>query len=360
MITLSDSKRPASSRFSPLHVRPDMPSAWLDADMDFDTAAERIISAHQADGLAKDQPVLDLQTWALTAHADHFALQPVAGHLPARKLRSSAFSHLMGRLGAPVEFIRDRLPAPLQLATVNYLLTQLGGPKSASLRLRGDEVAAIVSERYCALDPQELLSTVRDVLAQQGMLDAVRARSIATGPVDVLRLVLPSETRAVKVGDISAVGLDISTSSFSKAALRVTGVIWRLRCTNGLRVAERGGELSFRHIGEVQRMKDGLAEAIPSCVARARGVMDAWERAVHVMIDSVTDFVDSLRLSIAERALLEEELVAEAGVPELPEAASVYDVGNAITATARRAEPVRRLELEDIAGHLVVARAGRP
>ncbi|HEX4334329.1 MAG TPA: DUF932 domain-containing protein [Polyangiaceae bacterium] len=359
MLATPHTSRAVPSRFSPLTVRPDMASSWSDADTDFDTAADRIVKAHSADGEARDQPILELRTWAMTAKGEHLALQPIAGHLPARVLRAGAFSNLMTRLNAPAEFVRDRLPAPLQLATVNYLLTQSTSTKSATLRLRGEEIASLVSDRYTPLEPEELLGTVRGVLDRQDMLGRARVRSIATGTVDVLRLVFPGEERAIQIGDVTAVGLDISTSCFARSALHVRGLLWRLRCTNGLRVAEHRGQLSFRHVGDIQRMKDGLAEAIPSCIARARGVMDAWERSVHVMIDQVSEMVESLQLTVAERLLVEEELTAELGVPDLPESASLYDVTNAVTAAARQAEPARRLELETVAGEALERHTGQ-
>ena len=123
----------------------------------------------------------------------------------------------MARVGAPVEFIR-RLPAPLQLATTNWLLAEHDDSSSATLRLRGDEVAAVVSGRYAPMDPVELLDCVRASLVRFGLLDDVRVRGVASGLVDNLRLVLPSEEVALKVGDTSNVGLDISTSSFGLSA----------------------------------------------------------------------------------------------------------------------------------------------
>src|SRR5271168_693728 len=86
-------------------------------------------------------------------------------HHPPMLLRNSAFSNLMVRIGAPADFIR-RLPAPLQLATTNYLLGEGEETSSATLRLRGTEVAALVSGRYAPLDPEELLSCVRDALVR--------------------------------------------------------------------------------------------------------------------------------------------------------------------------------------------------
>jgi len=103
-----------------------MPASWQDVDLDFDTAAERFVRRHQTDGAARDLPVLDLRTWGVSATPDgeRFTLRPLAGHEAPLPLRSTAFSGLCTRLGAPAEFIRDRLPAPLQLATLNFLMAQ--------------------------------------------------------------------------------------------------------------------------------------------------------------------------------------------------------------------------------------------
>jgi hypothetical protein len=226
-----------------------MPSTWRDGDLAFDSAAERIIQAHHKDGQTRDLPVPDLRAWGVVPLEGRFGLAPIGRHHPPRPLRSTAFSNLATRLGAPVEFVRDRLPATLQLATMNWLLAGGDQAVSANLRLRGDEVAALVSDRYAPLDAEELLSSVRDALLRHGAIDDVRVRSIATGVVDVIRLVFPSETTTVKVGDVSALGIDISSSSFGKSAVHIKGIIWRLRCTNGLRVAENHGSFSLRHIG---------------------------------------------------------------------------------------------------------------
>ena len=129
-------------------------------------------------------------------------------------MRANAFAQLSNRLGAPVEFVRDRLPAPLQLATLNFLLAAAPQPLSAQLRLRDNEVSALVSDRYAALDAAEFVDTLRQALSQQGLLSSVRARAVATGTTDLIRLVVPSESQAIKVGDVTAVGLDLSTSSF--------------------------------------------------------------------------------------------------------------------------------------------------
>jgi len=332
-----------------------MRACWQDVDQEFDTAAEQFVKRHQSDGLPRDLPVMDLRHWGVAPHNEQFALKPLAGHEPERPLRSAAFSMLCTRLGAPAEFIREKLPAPLQLAALNYLMSQGERPASAMLRLRGDEVTAIVSERYAPLDAVELVTTLRGALVRQGLLNSVRVRAVATGVTDVIRLVLPSETVPVKVGDTSMIGLDVSSSSFGRSAVHVRGVVWRLICMNGARTPSSMGDVSLRHLGETQRLRDGLADGVATALVHARGLMNHWRAAVASYITNLAEFIDGLtELSQSEQQGMRSELGATKRA-DLPERASVYDVVNALTSTAHQAEPARRIELETVAGGLLVA-----
>ena len=195
------------------------------------------------------------------------------------------------------------------------------------LRLRGDEVSAIVSERYAPLDAVELVSTLRGALARHGMLDTVRVRAVATGITDVIRLVLPSEAVPIKVGDTSMVGLDVSSSSFGRSAVHVRGVVWRLVCMNGARTPSSMGDVSLRHLGETRRLRDGLAEGVATALAHARGLMGHWKAAVSSYITNLADFIDGLRdLSQSEQQGIRTELGATKAA-DLPERASVFDLG---------------------------------
>jgi hypothetical protein len=339
---------------APLRPAPDMPALWRDVDVDFDTAAAAFIARHRADGLARDMPIMDLRVWAVAPANDRLALMPLTGHEPARPLRSAAFSMLCTRLGAPAEFIRDKLPAPLQLATLNYLMAQGEKPGTAMLRLRGNEIGAIVSEKYAPLDAVELVDTLRAALIRHDLLDSVRVRSVATGVTDVLRLVLPGESVPVKVGDVSMVGIDVSSSSFGRSAVHVRGTVIRLVCQNGLRAPSSMGDISMRHLGDTQRLRDGLTEGVATALAHARGLMGHWRTAVGQYITNLAGYIDGLRgLNQSEQQAVRSELGATKP-SDLPERASVYEVTNAITAAAHAAEPARRIEMESIAGEELI------
>jgi hypothetical protein len=330
-----------------------MPGVWHTDDVDFDTAADRFLAAHGNDGRARDVPVLDLRTWGVKPDGEHFALHPIGHASVPLPLRANALSNVCGRLQAPTDFIR-RLPAPLQLANLNYCLAAVERPVAVSLRMRGKEVAAVVSERYAPLDPVELITTLREALTVHGVLHEARVRAVATGLVDVLRITLPSEQVAVKVGDVSHVGIDVSSSCFGRSALHVRGILFRLKCTNGLRVGQEMGSFSFRHIGETERLRSALLEAVPTALAHARGVFTQWRRAIGVFISDLSEVINGMReLTLGERQRVGQELKGELGVAELPERTSVFDFVNGITAAARESEPARRIELETLAGDVL-------
>jgi hypothetical protein len=345
----------------PLGVQPDMPAHWHDVDLPFDVAAERLVKAHETDGLARDLPVMDLRTWAIREKGGQFALGPVSGRLEPLALRSTAFSHLAARVGAPAEFVRDKLPTELQLGLLNYLLASQDRPLATQLRLRGEEVTAVVSDRYAPLDPVLFVESLRLALREHGVLDDVRVRSLATGTTDALRLVLPAESHELKVGDVSHVGLDISTSSFGRSAVHVAGVLWRLVCLNGLRAPSKMGRFSFRHVGDTERLREGLRDAVPTALLHAQGFMHKWRESISRYIENVTEAIDTMReLMLSERQRVVGELEREhGGKLEADTWVSVYDATNALTAAAHDAEPARRLELETLAGEFLVRHVGR-
>jgi hypothetical protein len=167
--------------------------------------------------------------------------------------------------------------------------------------------------------------------------------------------VLPVENTAIKVADTSMVGLDVSSSSFGRSAIHVRGVIWRLIWMNGARTPSSMGDVALRHLGETQRLRDGLAEGVATALTHARGLMDRWKSAVSTYVTDLANFIDGMReLNLGEQQAVRVELGANKPT-ELPERVSVYDLVNAVT---HEAEPARRIELESIAGGVLLDQTG--
>lgn len=343
----------------PLLTASDMQARWSDVELDFDTAAQRVVQAHEADGRHHDLGIPDLRTWCVAPTAGrHFALVPLARHHEPMVLRANAFNNLMARLGAPSEFVR-KLPAPLALSLIGYLMLDREEGKPTTLRLRGNEVAAVVSDRYRPLDAAELMETVREGLVRFGALHDVRVRGVATGLIDNLRLVVPSAQVAVKVGDVSMVSLDIVTSSFARSSVKLVPGCFRLACQNGLLRHHRSEGLAFRHLGD--GLRESVAEGISSALVHARGVLDQWRRSVDFMITNVAEQIEALRseLTIPERKNLEADILRETGAAVLPARLPLFDLLNGVTSSAKLAAPVRRLEIEAVAGDLLARHVGR-
>jgi hypothetical protein len=102
-----------------------------------------------------------------------------------------------------------------------------------------------------------------------------------------------------------------------------------------------------------------VADHIPTCLAQARELMDRWKLAVTTMVEDVAKQIENLReLTQGERKHVEEELLREVRLPELPASTSAYDLVNAITGAARQAEPSRRLDMESLAGTVLSRHVG--
>lgn len=292
---------------APLVPRPDQPERWtaFTNPVPFDTAAERILDAHRADGERDDVVTTDLRAWAFGS-TDGRTMQlvrvPFAGRDPGEPLplRELAFAQLCTKIGAPAPYIRA-LPPKLQIACLNYGLSREKSP--ALFRLAGGEVRAVLSDRYAAADDELLLNMISDCLDRTGYRQDAMVRAAAVGTHTILRITLPAESRPVEVGDLFEYGVDLGNSEVGLRSVQVTPVTYRLICTNGMRAWRSEAAVRMRHIGDPERLRDQLRDAIPIAFAEGRGDLDRWQRAVDVLVDSALEEIESLRgfgLSTAE------------------------------------------------------------
>jgi len=366
---MTTAQAPEQSRPSatPLRPLPDQREQWIAHrnPIPFAEAAQRVLDSHAADGDRDDLAAHDLRTWAFGGVDGTMAVVPVP--LPGRSalapipLRELGFSQLCQRVGAPPAYIRA-LPAKLQVANMNWGLAR--EKQAALLRIGGGECRAVVSDRYSALDDALVLEVLHDVLDRAGFLDDALVRATAVGTSTILRITVPSEGVAVKVGDVIEYGLDIGNSEVGLRSVQVTPITYRLMCTNGMRAWKREAGLRMRHIGDPKRLREQLRDAVPVAFAEARGDIERWRRATDVLIDNALDEVESLRAfglgqaeiqavgrQIAQTgALLPANTSNETLTQLLAVPTTVFEMANALTATARdRADVASRLTLEETA-----------
>ncbi len=372
MTTAQSVERPAPS--APLRPLRDQHERWITHKdpIPFAEAAQLVLDAHADDGLRDDVVAHDLRTWAFGGVDGHMVLAPVPllgrSPMPAVPLRELAFSQLCTRVGAPPAYVRE-LPPKLQTACMNYGLTK--EKQSALLRVGGGEVRAVVSDRYAALDDAFVLETVGRVLDRAGFLSDAVVRATAVGTSTILRVTVPNEGVAVKVGDVFEYGLDIGNSEVGLRSVQVTPITYRLICTNGMRSWKSEASMRMRHVGDPKRLREQLRDAVPVAFAEARGDIEKWRRATEALIDSALDEIEGLRafglgqgeVQAVGRALVAAgELPASSSMETVTEALKVrttaYDVANAITATARDRDVAARLQMEEVGHRYLSRRAG--
>jgi hypothetical protein len=356
----------------PLGTRPDLPEQWLvhESPIPFEKAARLVLDAHEQDSATEDLAVRDLGACRFGAAGGVMQFKPSRasrrGQTARLPLRELAFRQLCERIGAPAGFIR-RLPAKLQVASMNWGLAQVR--RSALVRLAGNEVRAIVSDRYAVVDDVQLLEVVGEVLRSAGLAAEAMVRATVVGPQTVLRMTVPNHGVAVRPGDVIEYGLDISNSELGLRSVQVTPVTLRLVCTNGMRAWRSEVAMRLRHTGDPRHLRDLLRVAVPSALAEARGDLARWKRAASLHLDSARDEVESLRgfgLSGTDLRAVGLQLVSEEGTRQdsrddvqawLRSPTSVFAVANALTAAAReRASVPARLALEETAHRYLTSR----
>lgn len=362
------------SPLAPLTTRPDQPQQWIAHDRDpvsFDHARALVLDGIAADGSRSDT-VADLRAWRFGPAPDMrtMQLERAVGDSGARPLalRKRAFAQLAERTEVPAPYI-STLPAKLQTACVNFALARIADREPAMLRLAGDDVRAIMSQRYAPLDDAQLLEITHDALTRAGLRDAARVRSTVYGPHTILRITMPDEGVAVKAGDVIEWGFDLGNSELGLRSVQVTPCTYRLICTNGMRAWKSDATTRLPHRGEHRRLRQSLVEVIPTALAEARGHLATWRRSVDVMIDDALEEIEALRgfgLQAGESRAIGRRLLS------LPETTSneklterltgtrstVFDVANAITEVARdRTDVAARLALEETGHHYLMRRA---
>jgi hypothetical protein len=349
---------------APLTARPDQPQQWLTHERDpisFDAARAIVLEGIAADGFRSDT-VADLRAWRFGPSEDLRSMQieRAVGDSGARPLvlRKRAFAQLAERTEVPAAYI-STLPAKLQTACVNFALARISEREPAMLRLAGDEVRAIMSQRYAPLDDAQLLEITHDALTRAGLRDTARVRSTVYGPHTVLRITMPDQGVAVKAGDVIEWGFDLGNSELGLRSVQVTPCTYRLICTNGMRAWKSEAATRLPHRGDHRRLRQSLVEVIPTALAEAQGHLKSWKRSVDVMIDDALEEIEALRgfgLQAGESRAIGRRLLS---LPEttpnekLSESlkhtrSTVFDVANAITEVARdRTDVAARLELEE-------------
>jgi len=208
------------------------------------------IKSHQRDEI---RPASDLRleedTGFLRTNGSTHYLQPHARRLLAQKLR------------IPNQYLA-RLPHPLAAENVNHFLREKGS-QPLLIRHEGNQIRAILSDRYRAVDHPELTRQLLDVVPES---TPVRYELSATMMVVQ---VLPQESQHATNGFDLFGGITVTNSETGFAVVGLKAMIFRVICLNGLVLGGGASVVRRRHTRDAN-------ETLSEFQQRAR---EAWSDA---------------------------------------------------------------------------------
>lgn len=240
-------------------------------------------------------------------------------------------------------------------------------PERRMVRVLHDRTRAFLSDRYQRIENFEVATAVLKVLADMPGIEIVSAE--ATENRLYIHFVCTRIEGEVKVGDVVQVGGIASNSEVGLGAVAVEGLMWRLRCLNGMKTAEafRRHHVGRRieETGNITWAEDTLraddATVLLKVRDMVRNVLDESKfRANLAKLTDLTEvkvsgnpakaievLADKLDLSEGEQGGILQSLIEGADL-------SAWGLLNAVTAQAHKARDYdRAVEFEAAGGKLL-------
>ena len=352
---------------APLALRDNMKASWQSLGQEglpFDEAAHLLLAAHDRDGgEIHDINVADLRAWIFGNAGDDMAVT-IDGR-SVYTLRKAGLQGILDRIqaGAGVyNLIADKQPPKLQITTLNTMLARSPVAIPCTFRVRNNEIAAVVSTKYAAVDTPEMIDISREALRDAGLLQEARVTDVIAGGRDGMRIVLARRSGEMAKGDIVQQGFDFRNGSFGGAAVSVHSTLFRLVCLNGMTAKEKGTGWRYNHTGDVNRLQAKINAAIPQALAEANRSLERFQATVGFMLDDVTSLfgggptglVERFGLTLGENALIQDDLIKAVGPVVKGQKLPAYEVINAMTHAAQALpSPERRFDIESFAGRFM-------
>jgi hypothetical protein len=120
-------------------------------------------------------------------------------------------------------------------------------PERRLFRTLDGRLRAFLSDRYKRRDNFDLIEALWPDLRQMMERDGLEFHVASLTDTNMyLRMVNPTVTRAIKVGDVVQSGVEIKNSEVGHGQLEVSPFVWRLVCLNGMVMPKA---IATRHVG---------------------------------------------------------------------------------------------------------------
>lgn len=304
-------------------------------------ASERLAQREStySDILAKPT---NLEYWEGMLHVKHSEGEQ------AFDLHPWAESQLCKRLGIPVSYFR-KCPQYLQDLQFDHWIDTLNSKNELLLRLTGNTIRGILSERYSIINDKRLLDAVTPMLKERYIITWFEMMDVSFH----LRLVDPTLMRGVDHADPLFVGVHISNSEVGMRCLSVDSLVYRQVCKNGMvKLQESGSILRRRHSGKPsENLEFEVLNAARSALNLATDAVHRFDKTKLRIVENPPERVSSLARAWDLSESVQQSIIDQLSAEAFPE--TEYAVINAITSIAQGFEPDERLHLETLAGSLI-------
>lgn len=239
-------------------------------------------------------------------------------------LRRSAKTQMCTRLGVPQSYLK-KCPDYLQKNNLNYWLENIGG-KNLLVRLDGEEVRAIFTTRYQAINHPEV---VQQLISNYGIERNVRYNLSD----DILTISITNgKDFEVVQGDILKPGVTVVNSETGYKAFSIESFILRLVCTNGMISPVRAAHNRFKHIISSFFNRMNISQLINQVENEAVEIKVDLQKAIATSVNDIEDTFNKIN----KRFLLnEKETEATQWGYEQEPGETMYNVINAYTKGAQ-------------------------
>lgn len=269
-----------------------------------------------------------------------------------------SLSQLCAKIGVPVRYIDKCIDSGrLDLAAdnINSWLDDFG--KNLFIREHGKTIRGVLSDRYSVLDTPDIMQVLSEVVP----FDQYRIKGHFLTPERFHARFVQKEMMNINGEDLFA-GIQIDSSDVGRSILTVQFMIWKQVCSNGLCISQGGGMLfSQKHIGiDRDEFRDSFKQSIgniPVLMEHSRELVEEARKGDKYSTknfneEQLQDFVDRIKLKTK---------LPDAGVQKVIQlmnetyGSSTWGFVNSLTDVAQDYTLDRRLEIERVAGEMLMA-----
>lgn len=269
-----------------------------------------------------------------------------------------AEGQMLSKLGMPAQYFRKAKQEDPELFRQHFNYWAAKSPDNALIRtkIHGNQglIRGAMSDKYSILDNDNVLHTLAGILRGNESHYKVEMFHLDDRRMH-LRLSYPDLTRPLGVladgaPDYNRIGMDLINSEVGAASMNVAAMVWRLVCSNGLKVWGRDGDAFVqRHIHlKTSEFQGRMAEAIVKQLHAGSELLDEYDAKQAYIVENPFETIDSL----AQKGGFSKEFV-DVAKSEFEGDCTAYGIINSFTRAARTLPNERRLEAEKFAGKLV-------